>query len=203
MKVIAIYASLETRSSLFGTPCVIVELGEENAEEGLDVGGIVSKLSSFGQTRVVITGKAPLEEEEISDLIDRLLEAHYDVVLHTTGSRDLNLIDQRIKRVLIITGPSLVNEGPAPKLLWGNLNRLKKDDEIHFIVGDREDYAWAREVIENHDLLGNVAIHFSTYPGRLCASVLGRWIVEDGLDYRLLPDMSFYTGKQPVPCEME
>ena len=36
--------------------------------------------------------------------------------------------------------------------LWSNLEHLTPRDEVKFVIADRADYEWARDVTRRHDL---------------------------------------------------
>jgi 7-carboxy-7-deazaguanine synthase len=76
--------------------------------------------------------------------------------------------------------------GEAHRNEWSNLARLGPADEVKFVIKDREDYDYARDVVTRNGLIGRVAaVHFSPVHGVMDAKRLAEWILEDRLDVRL------------------
>ena len=69
---------------------------------------------------------------------------------------------------------------------WPNLDLLQRHDEVKFVLRDRADYEYARDVIARHGLTGRVAaVLFSPVHGVLDPQALATWILEDHLTVRL------------------
>ena len=69
---------------------------------------------------------------------------------------------------------------------WANLAALRPHDEVKFVIADRADYEYARQVTREHDLAARAhAVHFSPVFGRLAPADLARWILDDHLPVRL------------------
>jgi 7-carboxy-7-deazaguanine synthase len=69
---------------------------------------------------------------------------------------------------------------------WENLDRLAPHDEVKFVVKDRADYEYARDVVRERRLAGRVAaIHLSPVHGVLAARDLASWVLDDRLPVRV------------------
>ena len=117
-------------------------------------------------------------------LIHSLLEDGYQVLLETNGSRDVSPIDPRCVKIVDIKGPS---SGEMEKNDFKNLERLTEKDEIKFIIGDRVDYEYAKEILILISLMTSRKnhIHFSPLFGEMPLHALAKWILEDRLPVRL------------------
>jgi 7-carboxy-7-deazaguanine synthase len=71
-------------------------------------------------------------------------------------------------------------------MYWENLELLTPQDEVKFVIRDRADYEYARDVLARHQLADRVAaVLFSPVHDVLPAKDLARWILEDRLPVRL------------------
>ena len=197
LKVNEIFYSIQGESSYAGRPCVFVRLTGCNLrcsycdtqyayEEGqdLEIGMIVDRVASYKCPLVEVTGGEPLMQEETPALIQRLLDAGYEVLLETNGSKDISQVDGRCVKIVDIKCPS---SGETDKNDFANLNRLTNKDEIKFVIGDRADYEYAKEQLDfvKSNARGMHKVHFSPVFGLLEPKDLAQWIMEDHLDVRL------------------
>jgi 7-carboxy-7-deazaguanine synthase len=81
------------------------------------------------------------------------------------------------------------------KNMYENINYLKKDDEVKFVIGSREDYLWSKQIIEKYDLNKKNAILFSVVFGKLLPIELVNWILEDKLNVRFQLQMHKFIWK--------
>jgi len=130
---------------------------------------------------VEVTGREPLALKEALDLIKRLGDEGLEVLLETSGSIDIAPVDKRCTIIIDIKCPS---SGEVAKNRWENLQLLKPDDEIKFVIADREDYDWARKVIDERDL-NRWTVLLSPVWGELDLKTLAEWMLADRLPARL------------------
>jgi 7-carboxy-7-deazaguanine synthase len=197
LKVNEIFYSIQGESTYAGLPCVFVRLTGCNLRcsycdtqyayhegEELDVAGILDRVAGYQCDLVEVTGGEPLVQNETPSLIHRLLEKGFNVLMETNGSLDISCIDPRCVRIMDIKCPS---SGEAERNLLGNLIRFTDKDELKFVIGDREDFAYAKRILKvmNKDHIMKCPIHFSPVFGRIRPDALAEWILEDHLQVRL------------------
>jgi 7-carboxy-7-deazaguanine synthase len=191
-----IFHSVQGESSYAGRPCVFVRLTacdlrcswcdtpyafHEGRKRPLDE--VVAEVEQFGCDLVEVTGGEPLLQEEVYPLMQRLLERGKTVLLETGGHRSTARVPAPVVTVLDIKCPG---SGEADRMDWDNLSRLRPQDEVKFVVKDRADYDYARDVITRHALAGRAAaIHVSPVHGVLDPQVLAQWVLADRLPVRV------------------
>ncbi|MFP3870041.1 MAG: radical SAM protein [Syntrophobacteria bacterium] len=197
LKVSEIFYSIQGESSYAGYPCVFIRLTGCNLrcsfcdtqyayEEGqqLEIGKIVDLVSLYRCALVEVTGGEPLIQEETPFLISRLLEQGYRVLMETNGSQDISKVDNRCVKIVDIKCPS---SGESSRNDLGNLSRLTDRDEVKFVIGGREDYEFAREILDFMRQVHsrNNSVHFSPVLEKTEPRILAEWILEDHLQVRL------------------
>ncbi|MCW9065729.1 MAG: 7-carboxy-7-deazaguanine synthase QueE [Ignavibacteriaceae bacterium] len=202
LKVNEIYHSIQGESSKSGLPCVFVRLTYCNLRcvycdteyafyEGEDksIEGIINEVKKYNCKLVEITGGEPLVQQESSELMKRLCDEGFDVMLETGGSLSIKEIDERVMIVMDLKCPSSKME---KKNLYENINFLKPADELKFVIGNREDYDWSKEIISRYNLKNKCEILFSVVFDELEPASLVNWIIEDKLDVRYQLQMHKY-----------
>lgn len=197
LKVNEIFFSIQGESSYAGLPCVFIRLTGCNLRcsycdtkyayaegEDMAVEKVLEKVRSYGRRLVEITGGEPLVQSATQYLIKCLLNEGYDVLLETNGSIDIAVVDDRCVKIMDIKCPS---SGEAEKNNRDNLRRLSENDEIKFVIGDRNDFDYAKEMLrciekENPRV---TKMLFSPLHGVLNPETLAGWIMTDKLNVRL------------------
>ena len=128
-----------------------------------------------------VTGGEPLVQEHCLTLLTRLCDEGYEVLLETSGSLDISGVDPRVKRIIDLKCPG---SGMAGHNLWSNLDQIRPGDEIKFVIADRSDYEWARDIIERQDLPARCPLLMSPVFERMANVDLAEWILADGLAVR-------------------
>jgi 7-carboxy-7-deazaguanine synthase len=142
---------------------------------------VIARVGSYGTKLVEITGGEPLAQSEAFELIRRLCDAGYEVLIETSGSIDITPVDERAKLIIDVKAPG---SGEAEKNLWSNFDHLRPHDEIKFVLADRSDYDWARQTIAERQL-DRWTILFSPVWGELDLKPLAEWMLADGVPARL------------------
>jgi 7-carboxy-7-deazaguanine synthase len=78
------------------------------------------------------------------------------------------------------------------RMHWPNLSRLAVKDEVKFVLADRADYDWAREILARYDLASRCMVLFSPVFGSLNVRQLAEWILADRLPVRFQLQMHKY-----------
>ena len=195
MRVTEIFHSIQGESSFVGQPCVFIRLtgcplrcawcdteyafygGNEQSMED-----ILGKVESYGCRLVEITGGEPLAQSEAFPLITKLCERGYDVLIETSGAIDTAAVDTRAHVILDVKCPG---SGMSDRMHWPNLDRLTMKDEAKFVLADRADYEWARQVLEQHELATRCTVLMSPVFGSLDPRQLAEWVLADRLPVRL------------------
>jgi 7-carboxy-7-deazaguanine synthase len=191
-----IFYSIQGESTRAGRPCVFVRLTACDLRcswcdtpyafhEGrkMSIDEVVAVVDAYKCQLVEITGGEPLLQEDVYELMDRLLAGDGTVMLETGGHRPITRVPRAVVKIVDIKCPG---SGEADKNDWTNLDRLAPHDEVKFVIADRADYEFAREAIARHRLPSHTAaILFSPVHDVLAPKALSEWILEDRLPVRL------------------
>jgi 7-carboxy-7-deazaguanine synthase len=143
---------------------------------------IINEVKKYDCKLVEITGGEPLVQiEECLELMKQLSDKGFEVLIETGGSLPINEIDSRVKIIMDLKCPS---SGMEKKNLYENIDYLKPTDELKFVIGNREDYEWTKEIISKYSLEKKCEILFSVVFGKLEPVQLVNWILEDKLNVR-------------------
>jgi len=191
-----IFHSIQGESTFAGEPCVFVRLTACDLRcswcdtayafyEGrkMSIDEVMAEVDRFGAPLVEVTGGEPLLQADVYPLMDRLLEQGKTVLLETGGHRSIEKVPQRVIRILDVKCPG---SGESDKMDWDNLRRLTSADQVKFVIKDRTDYEYARDVVVREALATRVAaVLFSPVHGVLEPRVLAEWILADRVPARL------------------
>jgi 7-carboxy-7-deazaguanine synthase len=191
-----IFHSIQGESTHAGRPCVFVRLTACDLRctwcdttyafhEGhkMSVDEVVDRVRSYGCDVVEITGGEPLLQKEVYPLMQRLLDDGRTVMIETGGHLSVDAVPDAVIRVIDVKCPG---SGEAEKNHWANLERLRPTDEIKFVIKDRADYEYARDVVIRHELAARCnAVLFSPVHGVQDAKSLAEWVLADRLPVRV------------------
>lgn len=203
LKINEIYHSIQGESTSAGRPCVFVRLTYCNLRciycdteyafydgNELTVQQVLDEVEKYECKLVEITGGEPLVQlQDCLGLMKILCDLEYEVMIETGGSLLIKDIDPRVKIIMDLKCPS---SGMEKKNLYENLKYLKTTDELKFVIGNREDYEWANQIIKKYILQGKCEILFATVFGELEPVELVNWILEDKFDVRFQLQMHKY-----------
>jgi 7-carboxy-7-deazaguanine synthase len=191
-----IFHSVQGESTYAGRPCVFVRLTAcdlrctwcdtpyafyEGSKRSLDE--VIGEVDRFGCSLVEVTGGEPLLQEDVYPLMQSLLAQGKTVLLETGGHRSTERVPEDVVTILDVKCPG---SGEVERNDYDNLDRLRPHDEVKFVVQDRRDYEFARDIVAMHTLAGRAAaIHFSPVHGVLDPKTLSEWVLADRLPVRV------------------
>ena len=194
LRITEIFYSIQGEASTSGLPTVFVRLtgcplrctycDTEYAFHGgekMQIAQIVEKINAFNCPLVCITGGEPLAQPNVNTLMDVLCEQGYQVSLETSGAIDVSRVNSSVTKVIDIKTPSS-NESSKNKV--ENFLYLNEKDVCKFVIGNEDDFDWAKRFIEEN-LLDNSNIYFSPVTPGMDPKVLAELILRDGLFVRL------------------
>jgi len=200
LRITEIFHSIQGESTWVGAPCTFVRLTgcplrcvwcdteySFHGGERMGLSRILERVQDIGCPVVEITGGEPLVHRNAFVLARRLLAEGYDVLVETSGAMDISPLDPRVHVIMDLKCPG---SGESAKNRWENLEHLDGRDELKFVLADRADYEWARDVIRTRGLEARVrkgslrAILLSPVWDGLDPQALAEWMLEDGLEAR-------------------
>lgn len=195
LKISEIFTSIQGESSYSGLLCTFVRLSGCNLrcsycdtkyawQDGKDFTeeNILKKIKESGISLVEITGGEPLMQESVIPFIKLLLDSNYNVLLETNGSLSIENIDKRVCIILDIKTPG---SGMENRMFFPNLDLIKENHEVKFVVTDRFDYEWSKKIIEKYNLFERCNVLLSPAYGILNPAELIKWMIKDKSHARL------------------
>lgn len=202
LKINEIFYSIQGESTFAGRPCIFVRLTYCNLRctycdteyafhegEERTLQQIMQEIKEYACDLVEITGGEPLIQKNVYPLMTNLADAGYTVLLETGGHLNIAQVDPRVRRIVDIKCPS---SGESDKVHWDNIALLTDLDEVKFVIGDREDYEWAKAILEKYNLNERCPVLFAPVFGQLKNKHLAEWILEDRLNVRFQLQMHKY-----------
>ena len=211
MYLIELYKSVQGESSFAGLPCIFVRLAGCNLRcawcdsEYTFTGGkpfsedeIVAQIEALAPCRLIeFTGGEPmLQAKELLPLMQRLLSRNYTLMIETSGERPLSEVPKAVHKIVDVKCPGA--GAAANSFRLENLTAFTPNDEVKFVISNREDYEFARDFIRQHDLnskaggiLLSPAFVQTPSPQRTADNMaldprkLVEWMLADGLNARL------------------
>jgi 7-carboxy-7-deazaguanine synthase len=200
LRVTEIFHSIQGESTWAGYPCTFIRLtgcplrcvwcDTEYSFYGgakMTLDELVAKCDDIGTQLIEITGGEPLIHRNAFVLARMLLDRGYTVLVETSGAIDVAPLDPRVHKIMDLKCPG---SGEESRNLWSNLDHLTGRDEIKFVIKDRADYEWARDVVLNRGLADKKRdgtlreILFSPVWDAVDFQELAQWILEDHLPVR-------------------
>jgi 7-carboxy-7-deazaguanine synthase len=197
LRVTEIFRSIQGESTHAGRPCAFVRLTgcpmrctwcdseyTFTGGERMEIDEVLAQVRAFGCRLVEVTGGEPLAQREAFDLIRRLCDEGFEVLIETGGYVSTEGVDERAKIILDVKCPA---SGESERNHWQNLERLSADrDEVKFVVANESDWQFAREVIKRYDLERRArAVLVSPVWGEVDLQTLAELVAASGMNVRM------------------
>ncbi len=204
LKINEIFYSIQGESSHTGLPCIFIRLTYCNLRcsycdtdyafyNGTDmkISEIISEIDKYPTDLVMITGGEPLLQENCIYLMQKLLNKSYSVMLETSGSLKLKDVPKSVIKIVDFKCPTsnMINKND-----WTIITDIQKQDEIKFVIANKEDYDWSKKMIEKYNLNKICPILFSPVYNKIDISILADWILKDGLNAKLQMQLRIITA---------
>jgi 7-carboxy-7-deazaguanine synthase len=151
---------------------------------------VFAEVETYKCPLVEVTGGEPLLQADVYPLMESLLASGRTVLLETGGHRSTARVPAGVVTILDVKCPG---SGESEKNDWTNLERLQPHDEVKFVIKDRADYEYARDVVRQRDLPARAAaIHFSPVHGEMDLRTLSEWVLADRLPVRVQVQLHKY-----------
>ena len=194
LKINEIYYSIQGESSFSGLPCIFIRLtychrrcsycdSEYTFHNGdrMDRKDIINQIKQYPCKLVQVTGGEPLFQKNCINLLKTLVEEQYNVLLETSGSLSIEKVPKEVINIIDFKCPSSKMQ---KKNLWENLDYIKTNDQIKFVIGNKEDYEWTKDKIYKYNLDKKCEILISPVYNNIKSEEIVNWILKDNLKVR-------------------
>ncbi|MBI4863700.1 MAG: radical SAM protein [Candidatus Riflebacteria bacterium] len=196
LQVTEIFSSIQGESTWSGCPCTFVRLSgcplccrwcdtgyaRDGGGTWMSSDEIIESVKALGLGLVEITGGEPLAQPGSIDLMRRLADERFTVLLETSGAFPIEPVDPRVHRIMDLKCPG---SGMERSNRLENLGFLRPGDELKLVVADRADYEWARSMLATRAVDPGVEVLFAAVHPALEPAELASWILRDRLRARL------------------
>ncbi len=189
-----IFYSLQGESRSVGWPTVFIRLSgcplrcsycdtkyAYYGGERLSIAKIVEQVKKYKAGFVTVTGGEPLAQRGCLSLLSSLCDTGYEVSLETSGAFDISAVDSRVVRVVDVKTPG---SGESGRNVYDNFAYLTDKDQVKFVICDRDDYIWSKNILDRYRLTSCCEVLFSASHGMLSDVALAEWLLEDQLSVR-------------------
>jgi 7-carboxy-7-deazaguanine synthase len=194
LRITEIFHSLQGESRAVGLPTVFIRLtgcplrcqycDTSYAFQGgqwQSLEQILASVVEYDCRHVCVTGGEPLAQPTCIALLTQLCDAGYSVSLETSGALDVEKVDPRVIKVMDLKTPA---SGEQARNRFENIASLSQQDQVKFVICDRNDYLWAREIMVFHELAHRCEVLMSPSHGQVAPHELAEWILADRLPVR-------------------
>jgi len=195
LKINEIYYSVQGESTHAGRPCIFIRLTYCNLRcsycdteyafydgKDMEITYIMSEIKRWDCNLVEVTGGEPLFQDECIDLLNELVNSNYEVMLETGGSLSISDVPKKVVKIVDFKCPS---SGMVKKNLWSIVDDLQAHDEVKFVIGNREDFDWAKDRITEYSMDKICTLLFSPTFGEINPQQIVEWILAENLPVRM------------------
>ena len=195
LKINEIYYSVQGESTHSGCPCIFIRLTYCNLRcsycdteyafydgKDMEITDIMSEIKRWDCNLVEVTGGEPLFQDECIDLLNELVNSNYEVMLETGGSLSISDVPKKVVKIVDFKCPS---SGMVKKNLWSIVDDLQAHDEVKFVIGNREDFDWAKDRITEYSMDKICTLLFSPTFGEINPQQIVEWILAENLPVRM------------------
>ena len=195
LKINEIYYSVQGESTHSGCPCIFIRLTYCNLRcsycdteyafydgKDMEITDIISEIKRWDCNLVEVTGGEPLFQDECIDLLNELVNSNYEVMLETGGSLSISDVPKKVVKIVDFKCPS---SGMVKKNLWSIVDDLQAHDEVKFVIGNREDFDWAKDRITEYSMDKICTLLFSPTFGEIDPQQIVEWILAENLPVRM------------------
>jgi len=208
LQITEIFYSLQGESRSVGWPTVFVRLtgcplrcsycDTRYAYTGgrtVAIDSILQRVNAFQAGYVTVTGGEPLSQPGCRKLLTQLCDAGYEVSLETSGAVSIRDIDRRVSIVMDLKTPA---SGECGCNRWENIELLRPQDQVKFVICDEADYLWTKRILLEYDLASRCEVLLSPAFGQLDGATLADWLLADRLLVRMQLQLhKILWGDQP------
>jgi 7-carboxy-7-deazaguanine synthase len=197
LRIHSIFSSIQGESTFQGLPFTFIRLAGCNLKctwcdtsqvrsyesgNSMSLEQIMTHIRTLSLRHICITGGEPLMQDTVYDLMEKLISDGFCVTLETNGSLHVGDVPEAVHRIVDVKCPS---SGMKASTRLDNLTLLTASDEVKFVIVDRTDYLYAREVVSCHLIRFAGKILFSPVANLCDATDLASWILLDKLRVRV------------------
>ena len=195
LKINEIYYSVQGESTHSGCPCIFIRLTYCNLRcsycdteyafydgKDMEITDIMSEIKRWDCNLLEVTGGEPLFQDGCIDLLNELVNSNYEVMLETGGSLSISDVPKKVVKIVDFKCPS---SGMVKKNLWSIVDDLQAHDEVKFVIGNREDFDWAKDRITEYSLDKICTLLFSPTFGEIDPQQIVEWILAENLPVRM------------------
>ena len=148
----------------------------------MSIDEILNSIINYKTRYLCITGGEPLVQPHLHDLTNILLDKNYIITIETSGLVDISRLNKNISITMDIKTPS---SNESKNNIFNNINHLKKNDVIKFVIANDDDYIWSKKIIEKYSLTKICSIYFSPSFNDYSIKTLAEKIINDQLEVTL------------------